>query len=76
MKIVNDYYVIEPGDSLEEIKYLMNLGCKVVGYFKFMGRLDIWRLFYNRFGQEIDKLNFEDCTEYNILDHSYFFVKW
>ena len=29
MKIINDYYIIEFEDSIDEIKYLVNIGCKV-----------------------------------------------
>lgn len=78
MRIINDYYVIGPEDSLEEIKYLMNLGCKVLGYFRAgIHGIRLYYLIYNRFGEKIEKLKFK---EYNKTFfgkcNSYFYVKW
>lgn len=77
MKTIKDYYLIEPGDSLEEIKYLINLGCKVLGCFK-IGKLifpDLFLLTYSRFGASIQGLKFEKYSK-NIFEYSYYYVKW
>lgn len=77
MKIINDYYLIEPKDSLDEIKYLINIGCKVLGYFK-IGKLRSPMLFnikYSRFGAEIDKITFCEYNKNN-FDAQYYYVKW
>ena len=75
MKIIKDYYLIEPGDSLEEIKYLMNLGCKVVGFIKVGYTLKSFLIFYNRFGTPIEIVKFYKCIcDINIYGNYY--VKW
>lgn len=77
MKIIKDYYLIEPGDSLDEIKYLINIGCKVLGYFK-IGKLLFPMLFnlkYSRFGAEIDKIAFCEYNKNN-FDAQYYYLKW
>ena len=77
MKIINDYYLIEPNDSLDEIKYLINIGCKVLGYFK-IGKLIFPKLFnlkYSRFGAEIDKITFCEYNKNN-FDAQNYYLKW
>jgi hypothetical protein len=77
MRIINGYYLIEPGDSLDEIKYLMNIGCKVLGCFK-IGKLilpDLFLLTYSKFGASIQELKFEKHSK-NSFDYSYYYVKW
>lgn len=74
MKIIRDYYLIEPGDSLDEIKYLMNLGCKVVGNII----RDNWnaphyrRLIYSRFGDKISSITFCKLPDYLDVKHNYY----
>ena len=77
MRIINDYYLIEPGDSLEEIKYLINLGCKVLGYFR-IGNLifpNLFLLTYSRFGAQIQGLTFKKYLK-NDFEYDYYYVKW
>ena len=77
MKIIKDYYLIEPGDSLDEIKYLINIGCKVFGYFKIGKRIFpmLFNLKYSRFGAEIDKITFCEYNKNN-FDAQYYYLKW
>lgn len=78
MRIINDYYLIEPKDSLDEIKYFINLGCKVLGYFK-IGKFAFTNLFlisYSRFGAPIDTLNFKKYRDDDINEYSFYYVKW
>lgn len=69
--MIRDYYLIEPGDSLYEIKYLINLGCKVAGNII----RDNWegplyrRLIYSRFGDKISNITF--CKLPDNLDVKY-----
>ena len=71
MRIINDYYLIEPNDSLDQIKYLIDLGCKVLGYII----RDNWswphyrRLIYSRFGDKISNITF--CKLPDNLDMEY-----
>lgn len=77
MKIIRDYYLIEPGDSLDEIKYLINLGCKILGYFQ-IGNLIFPHLFlitYSRFGAPIENIKFKKYKN-NDFDFDYYYVKW
>lgn len=77
MKVINKYYIIEPGDSLDEIKYLINIGCCVLGYFK-IGKLPspmLFNLKYSRFGAEIDKIIFCKYNKNN-FDAQYYYLKW
>lgn len=74
MKTINDYYLIEPRDSFEEIKYLMNLGCKVVGNII----RDNWkaphyrRLIYSRFGDKISNITFCKLPDNLDVKHNYY----
>lgn len=77
MKIIKDYYLIEPKDSLDEIKYLMNLGCRVLGYFK-IGKFifpNLFLLTYSRFGAPIQGLKFEKYSK-NDFEYDYYYVRW
>lgn len=79
MKTIDDkYYLIEPGDTVDEIKYLINLGCKVLGYFK-IGRFAFTNLFlitYSRFGAPIKELSFKRYKGEDFDDYDYYYVKW
>ena len=77
MRIISDYYLIEPKDSLDEIKYLINLGCKVLGYFKIGKRPSpmLFNIKYSRFGKEIDKITFCEYNKNN-FDAQYYYLKW
>lgn len=44
MKIINDCYIIEPGDPIEIIRYLLNLNCNVYIYLEYYGHM--YRLVY------------------------------
>lgn len=44
MKAINDYYIIEFGDSIELVKYLLDAGCKVYVHIERYGRM--FRLVY------------------------------
>lgn len=44
MKNINDYYIIEFGDSIELVKYLLNSGCKVYVHIERYGHM--FRLVY------------------------------
>ena len=44
MKAINDYYIIEFGDTIEKVKYLLNLGCNVYVYLEHYGHM--YRLVY------------------------------
>lgn len=44
MKVINDYYIIEFGDTVEDIKYLLNMGCNVYAYLEYYGHM--YRLVY------------------------------
>ena len=44
MKNINDYYIIEFGDSIELVKYLLDAGCKVYVHIELYGRM--FRLVY------------------------------
>lgn len=44
MKAINDYYIIEFGDTVEKVKYLLNLGCNVYVYLEHYGYM--YRLVY------------------------------
>lgn len=44
MKAINDYYIIEFGDTVEKVKYLLNLGCNVYVYLEHYGHM--YRLVY------------------------------
>ena len=78
MRIIKDYYLIEPKDSLEEIKYFMNLGCKVLGYFK-IGSFAFTNLFlitYSRFGAPIENIKFKKYRDDDFDEYDYYYVKW
>lgn len=67
--MIRDYYLIEPKDSLDEIKYLINIECRVLGYFK-IGNLIFPHLFlisYSRFGAPIQKLKFEQYSKKKMI---------
>lgn len=44
MKAINGYYIIEFGDSIEQVKYLLNMGCNVYVYLEYYGHM--YRLVY------------------------------
>lgn len=44
MKLIDNYYVIEFGDSIELVKYLLDTGCKVYIHIERYGRM--FRLIY------------------------------
>lgn len=44
MKVINDCYIIEFGDSIELVKYLLDAGCKVYVRIERYGRM--FRLVY------------------------------
>lgn len=44
MKVINDCYIIEPGDSIELVKYLLDAGCKVYVHIERYGHM--FRLVY------------------------------
>ena len=78
MRIIKDYYLIEPKDSLEEIKYFMDLGCKVLGYFK-IGSFAFTNLFlitYSRFGAPIENIKFKKYRDDDFDEYDYYYVKW
>ena len=75
MRIINDYYLIEPGDLLDKIKYLIDLGCKVVGYINVGYNPKLFLIFYNRFGTPIEDVKFyKYIGDINIYGNYY--VKW
>ena len=39
MKVINDYYIIEFGDTIEKVQYLLNLGCSVYVYLDRFGHM-------------------------------------
>ena len=44
MKAINGYYIIEFGDTVEEVKYLLNMGCYVYIYIEYYNHM--YRLVY------------------------------
>lgn len=75
MKIINDYYLIEPNDYLDQIKYLIDLGCKVVGCIKVGYNMKLFLIFYNRFGTPIEDVKFyKYIGDINIYGNYY--IKW
>ena len=58
MRIINDYYLIEPNDSLNQIKYLIDLGCKVVGCIKVGCNMKLFLIFYSWRGTPIENVEF------------------
>lgn len=78
MRMIRDYYLIEPKDSLDEIKYLINLGCMVLGYFK-IGKFAFTNLFlisYSRFGAPIENIEFKKYRDNDFDGYDYYYVKW
>lgn len=78
MRIIRDYYLIEPKDSLDEIKYLINLRCMVLGYFK-IRRFAFTNLFlisYSRFGAQIENIEFKKYRGDDFDGYDYYYVKW
>ena len=47
MKNINDCYIIEFGDTVEEIKYLLNMGCNVYVYLEHYDHM--YRLVYKNY---------------------------
>ena len=44
MKEINGYYIIEFGDSIDQVRYLLNMGCNVYVYLEHYGHM--YRLVY------------------------------
>ena len=44
MKAINGYYIIEFGDSVDQVRYLLNMGCDVYIYIEHYGHM--YRLVY------------------------------
>ena len=74
MKVINKYYIIEPGDSLDEIKYLMNLGCKVAWNIIQNNwiRPHCRRLIYSRFGAKISTITFCKLPDNLDVENNYY----
>lgn len=60
MKAINDYYIIEFGDTVEKVKYLLNLGCNVYVYLEHYGHM--YRLVYKN-------LDYITASLYWVLDN-------
>lgn len=69
MKVISDCYLIEPGDSLEEIKYLIQMGCNV--YATISPLENLRKLVYSRFGMKLSMMKF-----YHNGNNNYFGTKY
>lgn len=65
MRIIDDKYFVEPGDSVETIKYLMQIGCMV--YCIIYVNDCLRKLIYSRFGAKLSETEFLPLPE-NIID--------
>ena len=65
MRIIDDKYFVEPGDSVETIRYLMQMECKV--YCVKPPYNCVRRLIYSKFGIKLSETEFLPLPE-NIID--------
>ena len=65
MRIIDDKYFVEPGDSVETIRYLMQMGCKV--YCVKPPYNCIRRLIHSTFGAKLSETEFLPLPK-NIID--------